>query len=65
MSLFLDSHKVPPSFAQETYTQYVNLDDGLELTGIQEMPIYVKKFYKTSKLKKMMSMKKLLLTQLL
>ena len=28
--------KVPPSFTQETYTQYVNLDDGLEVTGVQD-----------------------------
>ena len=28
--------EVPPSFMQETYTQYVNLDDGLEVTGVQD-----------------------------
>ena len=28
--------EVPPSFTQETYTQYVNLDDGLEVTGVQD-----------------------------
>ena len=28
--------EVPPSFTEETYTQYVNLDDGLEVTGVQD-----------------------------
>ena len=28
--------EVPPSCMQETYTQYVNLDDGLEVTGVQD-----------------------------
>ena len=28
--------EVPPSFMRETYMQYVNFDDGLEVTGVQD-----------------------------
>ena len=28
--------EVPPSFTQETYTQYVNLDDDFEITGVHD-----------------------------
>ena len=51
-------NEVPPLFTQETYTQCVNFDNALEVTGFKMMPIYIKKFYKTSKLKKMTSMRR-------
>ena len=30
------SDEVPTSFTQETYAQYVNLNDNLEITGLQD-----------------------------
>ena len=37
MSLFgFPLDKVPTLFTQETYAQYVNRDDNLEITGLQD-----------------------------
>ena len=33
---FLSSDEIPTSFTQETYTQFVSLDDDLEVTGVQD-----------------------------
>ena len=34
--LGFSADEVPPSLTQETYTQYVSLDDDLEVTGVQD-----------------------------
>ena len=37
------SDEVPALFIQETYTQYINLNDNLEITGIQDVANICKK----------------------